>query len=1159
MRRTQVRNSRLHDIKDSPSNEAEVQAVLAAAKASEGDAWNAVRLLAGCARCTLQAGRGHLALPLIVASFELSPEPFRQLVGLQQLTVDGSQQQILQEIAENDAFTKNERGANGIMSTVLIVWHGVVVSVAQNGSCPKDFLRFSHCIAHLLSLLPGADGVVHEDLSACWLYNIIMFAHKCKCMKAVAHYLLEGMLADVSELPEDLRDASTLQSLPFAFRKWGAAKAFVHAGVRKHAVATMFKRLCLALYTEGCDDLRTVQREIDSRALAVTNALQQTFGSETSHYMVDFHRPLRMEAQHIALLCQHAMDEDQLCTPRGQFGCIRLACLLKRAANKIMAPTMNECKLVSLSSVVALALRHQYIDIAAEILQTGVETVDPSDESLLLWGKDLELVLAQNLSAHLPAAAQCPVKPVERARDEASSGVDDKVGVGTVGAPEPTQLLHEVVQGSLSDAEAVRVLALADDLTQLLPIGLTLLRGRGTLQQRLLADKIAVPFVIGALARLVQLLVNEGDMPLVRCFLPFIAHLCVGVPSRAHLLFTLQAIAAFAKGFPGDTGEWASIASALSQFSPLRSIDAAPSYCHTKAITTGRTFASRRRVFDALRVCRKTPKTMMHSYCQVQVSLLGEGGGVRLLRTTHVRTTADTRWEKVLQIEYLLLQLVEEMKIIERRNRDHLRSTDQGESPLCEDLPVSSLRSDISVGPVCCSVGGAQDARKAREEWWNERRALDRSIGAVVQSMQSPEGFGCWRAALCGELPDSCQVAVWDATKELLSGLGLPAQHEGDVSLVLAALPFVGDRHPEDGDLLFNPSHVGPTNPCGCCDETLRRLSTALEQELITHLDAKLVNEPTACRKACLHVLTAMHAVISEKKCNQPVDHGGEPEKRLTDGCYHVNLYEIPRTPVYLVLDNELHCLPFEGIDVLRHGSVSRVPTVSFVSTFTSTLGQRNDSCHSSGDYIEKGGKNAAGCAGTVCCVIDPAGVMSKTLRRLLPLCSRKGWVVKSHNSPPSARLLREMYRAGVRLYVYVGHGKGEQIIQRGELYERVPDPANFPSVFLMGCSSAYMDGGLTYDCYGMPYAFLHAGAPLFVGCLWHVTDGEIDRLTKRLLSFVSYGGGSGDDFGVCRTMAAGEALRLARKSCKLPYLTGCATVLYGMNLPLGGTPGGAM
>jgi len=47
-----------------------------------------------------------------------------------------------------------------------------------------------------------------------------------------------------------------------------------------------------------------------------------------------------------------------------------------------------------------------------------------------------------------------------------------------------------------------------------------------------------------------------------------------------------------------------------------------------------------------------------------------------------------------------------------------------------------------------------------------------------------------------------------------------------------------------------------------------------------------------------------------------------------------------------------------------------------------------------------------------------------------------------------------------------------------------------------MGCSSARLQSLGDFEVFGMPFAYLTCGAATILGCLWDVTDRDIDSLT---------------------------------------------------------------
>lgn len=62
--------------------------------------------------------------------------------------------------------------------------------------------------------------------------------------------------------------------------------------------------------------------------------------------------------------------------------------------------------------------------------------------------------------------------------------------------------------------------------------------------------------------------------------------------------------------------------------------------------------------------------------------------------------------------------------------------------------------------------------------------------------------------------------------------------------------------------------------------------------------------------------------------------------------------------------------------------------------------------------------------------------------------------------------------------------------------------------------------------------------SPCVVGNLWDVTDKDIDRLTEALLNSLLK---PGEDKCLATLLAQ------CRSVCRLPYLIGCAPVVYGL------------
>ncbi|CAM2728129.1 unnamed protein product [Rotaria socialis] len=112
-----------------------------------------------------------------------------------------------------------------------------------------------------------------------------------------------------------------------------------------------------------------------------------------------------------------------------------------------------------------------------------------------------------------------------------------------------------------------------------------------------------------------------------------------------------------------------------------------------------------------------------------------------------------------------------------------------------------------------------------------------------------------------------------------------------------------------------------------------------------------------------------------------------------------------------------------------------------------------------------------------------------------------------------------------------MGHGSGSQFYPVDDVQKN----SSRLCVLLMGCSSARLQSLGDFEVFGMPFAYLTCGAATILGCLWDVTDRDIDGLTFFLLEQLKAGA------------SLGEALRHGRDLCKLKCLNGAAPVIYGL------------
>lgn len=281
-----------------------------------------------------------------------------------------------------------------------------------------------------------------------------------------------------------------------------------------------------------------------------------------------------------------------------------------------------------------------------------------------------------------------------------------------------------------------------------------------------------------------------------------------------------------------------------------------------------------------------------------------------------------------------------------------------------------------------------------------------------------------------------------------------------------------------------------------------------------------------------------------------------------------------PRAPprhTILVLDKELELFPWEAMPCLIDQPVSRMPSLGSIFDRLSQI------------RTQPGGHDAmaysvarSSAAGTY--VVNPSGDLSSTQSLFEPVLadnlSPTRYTSLVHKAPSESQMSSLLRQSDI--FLYIGHGSGAQYI-RPRTIRALPSCA---ITFLFGCSSAKMTEHGAFESTGMPRAYMLGHAPAVVGCLWDVTDREIDRVALQTL--VSWGLLDGDDERVRdalvrkrnrkgrekdkeavwhknknkndakdgddeRRRTLVEAVKDGREACVLRYLCGAAVVVYGI------------
>lgn len=231
---------------------------------------------------------------------------------------------------------------------------------------------------------------------------------------------------------------------------------------------------------------------------------------------------------------------------------------------------------------------------------------------------------------------------------------------------------------------------------------------------------------------------------------------------------------------------------------------------------------------------------------------------------------------------------------------------------------------------------------------------------------------------------------------------------------------------------------------------------------------------------------------------------------------------KLPRHHVILILDKEVHRLPWESLPLLQTQSTTRLPSADILKMQLKLLQHSSNTVASEGVNLND-----------VSYVINPKGDLVKTQNRLVDwfynLPTWKGIVSRAPSSTEWAKSVTDF-----DLFIYCGHGSGENYMP----------PEGFLKIntravsLLMGCSSGKLEQGGILEPDGIVVCYLMSGAPCVLACLWPVTDKDIDKYLAAVLTQWSSNKDCNETLPVCA--------RKAESVCKI-RTNGFACVVYGL------------
>lgn len=245
---------------------------------------------------------------------------------------------------------------------------------------------------------------------------------------------------------------------------------------------------------------------------------------------------------------------------------------------------------------------------------------------------------------------------------------------------------------------------------------------------------------------------------------------------------------------------------------------------------------------------------------------------------------------------------------------------------------------------------------------------------------------------------------------------------------------------------------------------------------------------------------------------------------------YRANMATNSIFHTFLVVSSSCHLFPWECLSFLKDISITRVPSYVCLNELLLRFHYNLPISVCIKDNISM--------------ILNPNGDLSRTESKF------KGMFQKIIDTKPSSQLvmnekpeeetLLKMLQTS-NLFVYIGHGGGEQYV-RGKEIKKCTRIA--PS-FLLGCSSAAMKYYGKLEPTGTIYTYLLGGCPMVLGNLWDVTDKDIDKFSEELFERMGFTGSiddSNDD-----NLSVSHAISKSRNVCHLRYLNGAAPVIYGL------------
>ncbi|KAK9095991.1 hypothetical protein Sjap_021488 [Stephania japonica] len=346
------------------------------------------------------------------------------------------------------------------------------------------------------------------------------------------------------------------------------------------------------------------------------------------------------------------------------------------------------------------------------------------------------------------------------------------------------------------------------------------------------------------------------------------------------------------------------------------------------------------------------------------------------------------------------------------------------------------------------SLSSLSVSQESRLLWWTWRRKLNDHLDKFLRDVED-HWFGPWRCLLMGESMNSLCLGslLSKLTAELKDKCEVDADEEF-LKLILGGARSVSEARSCITELVL---HKGSIIRGRYCQE-----------------------KNCQCSDIACDVSSGLSESINQL---------------ISDSIIEFEVQCISRQPVVLVLDSDVQMLPWENLPVLRTQEVYRMPSIGCISVVL------NMNCHLQNN-------NEIGSAPfpsidplDAFYLLNPSGDLERTQIEFEDWFRDQRLEGKAGAAPTTEELALALKNHD--LFIYFGHGNGTQYIHGREIQKL----ENCAATLLMGCSSGSLSLMGCYNPQGAVLSYLLAGSPAIIANLWEVTDKDIDRFGKAMLT----------------------------------------------------------